>query len=57
MFEEDLQARRDAESQLLIALASHGLGDIAASCEALAKVLAFTNADPHAAALGQILQA
>ena len=51
VFEEDLQARRDAESELLIALACHGLGDTTGSRAALAKVLAFTNADPHAAAL------
>ena len=29
VFEEDLQARRDAEHRLLIALAHHGLGNMA----------------------------
>jgi tetratricopeptide (TPR) repeat protein len=48
VFEEDLQARRDAEHHLLIALACHGLGKPAAGREALAKVLAFTNADQQA---------
>jgi tetratricopeptide (TPR) repeat protein len=48
VFEEDLQARRAAESHLLIAMAYHGLGDVAAAREALAKVMSFTNADQHA---------
>jgi tetratricopeptide (TPR) repeat protein len=48
VFEEDLQGRRAAESHLLIAMAYHGLGDVVAAREALAKVMAFTNADQHA---------
>ena len=55
VFEEDLQARRDAEHQLLIAMACAGLGDPAAGREALAKVMAFTNADQHAANLNTTL--
>ena len=37
VFEEDLQARRDAENHLLLALAHHGLGETAAARAALAK--------------------
>ena len=55
VFEEDLQARKDAEHFLLIALASHGLGDPDRARSALARVRAFTNADPHAAALANAL--
>jgi len=55
VFDEDLQARRDAESQLLLALAHHGLGDNAAAKAALEKSLAFTNADPHATDLSAML--
>jgi hypothetical protein len=55
VFEEDLQARRNAEHHLLIALACHGLGDADAARAALAKVQAFTNTDPHAVALAKVL--
>ena len=55
VFDEDLQARRDAENHLLIALASHGLGDTDGAKSALEKSLAFTNADPHAADLRSAL--
>jgi tetratricopeptide (TPR) repeat protein len=51
VFEEDLQARRDAENQLLIALACHGLGDPAGATAALEQTLAFTNSDQRAADL------
>jgi tetratricopeptide (TPR) repeat protein len=51
VFDEDLQARRDAEHQLLIALAQHGLGDTDGAKATLEKSLAFTQADPHAADL------
>ena len=51
VFEEDLQARRDAEFQLLAALACDGLGDLPAAASHLAKVSAFTNADQRAADL------
>ena len=51
VFDEDLQARRDAEHHLLIALAQYGLGDTAAARAALEKSLAFNHADPHAADL------
>lgn len=56
VFDEDLQARRNAEHHLLIALAKHGLGDTAAAKAALEKSLAFTHADPHAADLADVLQ-
>jgi tetratricopeptide (TPR) repeat protein len=55
VFDEDLQARRDAESHLLIALARHGLDDTDGAKSALEKSLAFTNADPHAADLRSAL--
>ena len=48
---EDLQARRDAEHQLLIALACHGLGEHESAKAALDRVLAFTNSDPQAVPL------
>jgi hypothetical protein len=51
VFDEDLQARRDAENQLLIALAAHGLGRTDEARSALTNVLAFTRTDQHAADL------
>ena len=48
VFDEDLQARRDAENHLLLALAHHGLGETTAARSALAKTLAFTCADQRA---------
>jgi tetratricopeptide (TPR) repeat protein len=42
VFDEDLQARRDAENHLLLALAHHGLGEATAARAALEKTLAFT---------------
>lgn len=51
VFEEDLQARRDSENHLLIALACHGMGDTAGAKTHLAKTLAFTNSDSRAADL------
>ena len=48
VFDEDLQARRDAENHLLVALASHGLGDSEAARTALDKSLAFTQTDQRA---------
>jgi len=51
VFEENLQARRDAENQLLVALAWHGLGDDDGTRTALNKVLDFNRADPVAADL------
>jgi tetratricopeptide (TPR) repeat protein len=56
VFEEDLQARRDAENHLLIALACHGLDDIAGAQSHLAKTLAFTNSDQRAADLAAALR-
>lgn len=53
VFDEDLQARRDAENHLLIALARHGLGDNDGAKAALEKSLAFSNADPIAADLAR----
>ena len=57
VFEEDLQARRDAEHQLLLALAAHGLGDEAEARVALAKVLAFDAARLEAVQLARELGA
>ena len=51
VFDEDLQRRRDAENQLLIALACHGLGDRDGALDALNKVLEFNRADPVAVGL------
>ena len=48
VFEEDLQARRDSEHHLLIALACHGLGDEPEARAALVKTLAFTNTNQSA---------
>lgn len=48
VFDEDLQARREAENHLLIALACHGLGDDEEAGGYLDKTLAFTNADQRA---------
>ncbi len=53
VFEEDLQARRDAENHLLIALAGHGLGETDAARAALDRVLAFNVAQPDAVALAR----
>jgi tetratricopeptide (TPR) repeat protein len=49
VFDEDLKSRRDAEAHLLIAMAFHGLGRREEALQALSKVMAFTNTDPHAA--------
>jgi tetratricopeptide (TPR) repeat protein len=51
VFDEDLQAQRDSEFHLLVALACHGLGDAEGARSALAKTLAFTNANQRAADL------
>ncbi len=48
VFEEDLQARRDAETHLLFAFAAHGLGETAEASKAVAQTLAFANSDPRA---------
>ncbi len=48
VFDEDLQARRDAENQLLLALAFHGLGDKDAARTAVENCLAFNQADQKA---------
>jgi tetratricopeptide (TPR) repeat protein len=48
VFDENLQARRDAENQLLLALAYHGLGQTDAARTALDQTLAFTRADQRA---------
>jgi tetratricopeptide (TPR) repeat protein len=57
VFEDELQARRDAENHLLVALAAHGLGRAAEAAEHLARTLAFSRADAHAADLAQVLAA
>lgn len=46
VFDEDLQARRDAECHLLIALAESGLGNPGAARSELDHVLAFNRAEP-----------
>ena len=56
VFEEDLQARRDAEHHLLAALACHGLGDDRGSASHLSEVWSFTNADQRAADLAAELE-
>lgn len=48
VFDEDLQARRNAENHLLRALAERGLGNHEAARSELAIVLAFNRADPWA---------
>ncbi|HLP08170.1 MAG TPA: DUF5107 domain-containing protein [Opitutaceae bacterium] len=48
VFDEDLQARRDAEQHLLIALAWHGLNEPARAAAHARRTLAFSNGDPHA---------
>lgn len=55
VFEEDLQARRDAENHLLIALAGHGLNEAGAARAALDRVLAFSVAQAEAVALAREL--
>ncbi len=56
VFDDDLQAQRDAENQLLLALAHHGLGETNAARSAPAKTLAFTCADQRAADLRRELE-
>ncbi len=56
VFDEDLQARRDAGAQLLIALACHGLGRLDQAAAAIDKVLAFDAAEPRAVELQSQLQ-
>lgn len=55
VFDEDLQARRDAENHLLLALAHHGLGEEESARAALERALAFTCADQLAADLRGVL--
>jgi tetratricopeptide (TPR) repeat protein len=55
VFEEDLQARRDSENHLLIALACHGLGMLDQAREHLQKALDFNQADARAAELKRLL--
>jgi tetratricopeptide (TPR) repeat protein len=52
VFEEDLQARRAAESHLLIALAERGLGNSKAARAEMERVLAFNRAEPWAREIG-----
>ncbi|MDQ5978799.1 MAG: hypothetical protein QG602_1773 [Verrucomicrobiota bacterium] len=56
VFDEDLQARRDAEHHLLTALACHGLGEPDEAHAHLRQTLAFTNGDPHALDLLRTLE-
>lgn len=55
VFEEDLQARRDAEMHLLLALAAHGLGDPATAQAALQQTFAFSRTDQRAVDLAREL--
>lgn len=48
VFEEDLQARRDAEMHLLIAMAYQGMGEPESARASLARVFSFSNVDQHA---------
>lgn len=57
VFEEDLAARRDAESHLLLALAAHGLGNFTVAAAHLAQAQAFTNAELLAVDLARDLTA
>ena len=56
VFEEDLQARRDAEHHLLIALAHHGFGNAGAAQIHLDRTLEFTKSDQRAADLAHELK-
>ena len=56
VFEENLQARRDADHQLLAALACFGLDDPGGAASHLAEVQRFTNSDPHASNLAEELK-
>lgn len=51
VFEEDLQAQRESEFNLLIALACHGLGDIEGAQAALSKMMRFNCSNQIAADL------
>ncbi len=57
VFDEDLQARRDAENHLLLALAHHGLGKISAAVRHLKEAASFNHADPWIALLTNELEA
>jgi hypothetical protein len=57
VFDEDLQARRDAEAHLLLALAAHGLGRGEESERHLERVFHFANDDAHAHRLKRISHA
>ncbi len=48
VFDEDMQQRSDAENHLLIAMASHGLGDTQKARKHLARVLNFCCDNQHA---------
>ena len=54
VFEEDLQARRDAENHLLRALAFCGLGDSVSARSALEMTHAFNHADQRAMDYGAL---
>jgi tetratricopeptide (TPR) repeat protein len=56
VFDEDLQARRDAEQHLLIALGCQGLHERDAALAHVRQTLAFTNSDPHALDLLRVLE-
>ncbi|MCW1923882.1 DUF5107 domain-containing protein [Luteolibacter arcticus] len=55
VFDEDLQARRDAENHLLIAIACHGLSRNDEALHHLERTLAFSNSDAHAVELSRRL--
>ncbi|MCH7227115.1 DUF5107 domain-containing protein [Haloferula sp. A504] len=55
VFEEDLQARRDAEAELLAALAHDGLGESDAALDAIDRVTKFDRSQPEAVTLRKSL--
>jgi tetratricopeptide (TPR) repeat protein len=55
VFDESLQARRDAEAHLLLALAAHGLGHRDEAELQLARVFAFANDDAHGHRLRKLM--
>ncbi len=55
VFDEDLSARRNADHQLLMALAHHGLGDFRSARASLNAVLSFDRSNQHAADLDRRL--
>jgi len=55
VFDEDLQARRNAENHLLIALACHGLGQMEEARTHLQEILGFSQANARAVELSRLI--